>query len=253
MHVGSLQLFKPPEDAGPDYVRDSYQAMLECTEVQPTFRKRPAFFGGLTNVAWSFDKDVELDYHLRRSALPNPGRVRDLLELTSRLHSGLLDRHRPLWEAHLVEGLEDGRYAVYTKFHHSLMDGVSAMRLLQRTFASDPADDEMRVPWSLAPRKRKASGETARSAGAGRAHRGVGVRLSALDVEAGARGAARTATDAALPGAAHHVQRAHRRGSTGGRTVLVAGPHQGGQGSRWGDDQRRGARHVFRCAARLSR
>ena len=155
MHVGSLQLFKPPEHAGPHFVRESYQAMLECTEVQPNFRKHPAFFGGVTNVAWSFDKIVELDYHLRRSALPEPGRVRDLLELISRLHGSLLDRHRPLWEAHLVEGLQDGRYAVYTKYHHSLMDGVSALRLMQRAFASDPDDDEVRVPWSLAPRKRK--------------------------------------------------------------------------------------------------
>lgn len=147
MHVGSLQLFEPPEDAGPHFVRESYQAMLERTDVQPTFRKHPAFFGGITNVAWSLDKDVELDYHLRRSALPEPGRVRDLLELASRLHGSLLDRHRPLWEAHLVEGLEDGRYAVYTKYHHSLMDGVSAMRLMQRAFTPDPQDDEVRVPW----------------------------------------------------------------------------------------------------------
>ncbi len=153
MHVGSLQLFEPPEDAGPHFVRESYQAMLECTDVQPTFRKHPAFFGGITNVAWSLDKDVELDYHLRRSALPEPGRVRDLLELASRLHGSLLDRHRPLWEAHLVEGLQDGRYAVYTKYHHSLMDGVSALRLEQRAFTSDPGDDEVRVPWDLPPRK----------------------------------------------------------------------------------------------------
>lgn len=154
MHVGALQLFEPPEDAGPHFVRDSYQAMLECTEVQPTFRKHPAFFGGVTNVAWSIDKDIELDYHLRRSGLPEPGRVRDLLELASRWHGSLLDRHRPLWEAHLVEGLQDGRYAVYTKYHHSLMDGVSALRLIQRAFTPDPDDDEMRVPWNLAPRKR---------------------------------------------------------------------------------------------------
>lgn len=152
MHVGSLQLFEPPEDAGPHFVRESYQAMLERSEVQPTFRKHPAFFGGLTNVAWSLDKEVELDYHLRRSALPEPGRVRDLLELASRLHGSLLDRHRPLWEAHLVEGLQDGRYAVYTKYHHSLMDGVSALRLVQRAFTSDPDDDEVRVPWDLPPR-----------------------------------------------------------------------------------------------------
>ncbi|MEB3980761.1 wax ester/triacylglycerol synthase family O-acyltransferase [Mycobacterium sp. 663a-19] len=154
MHVGSLQLFEPPVDAGPHFVRESYQAMLECTDVQPTFRKHPAFFGGVTNLAWSFDKDVDLDYHLRRSALPEPGQIRDLLELVSRLHSSLLDRHRPLWEAHLVEGLQDGRYAVYTKYHHSLMDGVSALRLMQRALTDDPADDEVRVPWTLAPRKR---------------------------------------------------------------------------------------------------
>jgi WS/DGAT/MGAT family acyltransferase len=155
MHVGSLQLFKPPDDAGPHFAREAHQAMLGCQEIQPTFRKHPAFFGGITNVAWSFDKHVELDYHLRRSALPEPGRVRDLLELASQLHGYLLDRHRPLWEAHLVEGLQDGRYAVYTKYHHSLMDGVSALRLMQRAFASDPDDDSVQVPWSLAARKSK--------------------------------------------------------------------------------------------------
>jgi WS/DGAT/MGAT family acyltransferase len=154
MHVGSLQLFVPPDGAGPEFVRESYHAMLSCTDVQPMYRKRPAFFGGLTNIAWSFDDDVELDYHLRRSGLPQPGQVRDLLELASRLHGSLLDRHRPLWEAHLVEGLQDGRYAVYTKFHHALMDGVSALRLMQRAYTPDPSDDEVRVPWSLGRRPR---------------------------------------------------------------------------------------------------
>ena len=172
MHVGSLQLFRPPDDVGPHFAREAYQAMLECREVQPTFRKHPAFLGGVTNVLWSFDKHVELDYHLRRSALPEPGRVRDLLELASQLHGYLLDRHRPLWEAHLVEGLQDGRYAVYTKYHHSLMDGVSALRLMQRAFASDPDDDRVQVPWSLAPRKSKSG--TKRSSPLGRASGAAG-------------------------------------------------------------------------------
>src|ERR1700741_839614 len=154
MHVGGLQLFVPPDGAGPGFVRDTYEAMLSCTDVQPNFRKHPAVSGGITNVAWVEDKDVELVRHLRRSALPSPGKVRDLLELTSRLHGTLLDRHRPLWEAHLVEGLQDGRYAVYTKYHHSLMDGVSALRLMQRAFTTHPDDREVQVPWSLGPRKR---------------------------------------------------------------------------------------------------
>lgn len=156
MHVGGLQLFEPPQGSGPEFLRGLSDALLTQTDVAPTFRKRPAFFGGLTNVMWSSDKEVELDYHLRRSALPAPGRVRELLELTSRLHGTLLDRHRPLWEAHLIEGLDDGRFAVYTKFHHSLIDGVSAMKLMQRVLSSDPADTEVRAPWSLRPRRRPA-------------------------------------------------------------------------------------------------
>ncbi len=155
MHVGGLQLFVPPDGAGPEFVRDVYDAMLSCTDVQPTFRKHPAFLGGITNVAWTVDKDVELDYHLRRSALPSPGKVRDLLELTSRLHGSLLDRHRPLWETHLVEGLDDGRYALYCKMHHALIDGVSAQRLMQRALTNDPDDDELRVPWQLKPRRHR--------------------------------------------------------------------------------------------------
>ncbi|CAN5777523.1 wax ester/triacylglycerol synthase family O-acyltransferase [soil metagenome] len=154
-HVGGLQLFEPPEGAGPEFVRELYEGMVTQTDFQPTFRKRPAtIFGGIANVGWAFDKDVDLDYHLRRSALPRPGRVRDLLELTSRMHGTLLDRHRPLWEAHLIEGLADGRFAVYVKFHHSLIDGVSALKLTQRTLSTGPDDTELRVPWTLAPKKR---------------------------------------------------------------------------------------------------
>jgi diacylglycerol O-acyltransferase len=156
MHVAGLQLFEPPSDAGPDFVRDLYEAMVKRTDFQPTFRKHPAtILGGISSLAWTFDDEVDMDYHVRHSALPRPGRVRDLLELTSRLHGTLLDRHRPLWETNFVEGLQDGRFAVYVKFHHSLVDGVSAQRLLIRAMTSDPDDREMRVPWTLAPKPKK--------------------------------------------------------------------------------------------------
>jgi len=155
MHVAGLQLFEPPAGAGRDFVRDIYEEIVKRDDFQPTFRKHPArLLGGIGSVAWEFDDDVDIDYHLRRSALPRPGRVRDLLELTSRLHGTLLDRHRPLWEAHLIEGLDDGRFAVYVKFHHSLIDGVSAQRLFMRALTSDPDDLELRVPWTMGPKKR---------------------------------------------------------------------------------------------------
>ena len=164
MHVGGLQLFEPPEGAGPEFVREAAAALAANREFQPTFRKRPAWVvGGLANVAWAYDDadDVDIDYHLRRSALASPGRVRELLELTSRLHSSLLDRHRPLWEAYFVEGLDDGRFALYSKFHHSLIDGVSVLKLMQRTLSTDADDPELRAIWSL-PRRHRISADRSR-------------------------------------------------------------------------------------------
>ena len=164
MHVGGLQLFEPPEGAGPEFVREAAAALAANREFQPTFRKRPAWVvGGLANVAWAYDDadDVDIDYHLRRSALASPGRVRELLELTSRLHSSLLDRHRPLWEAYFVEGLNDGRFALYSKFHHSLIDGVSVLKLMQRTLSTDADDSELRAIWSL-PRRHRISADRSR-------------------------------------------------------------------------------------------
>ncbi len=157
MHVGGLQLFEPPEGAGPEFVSKLHEALLSNEDFQPTFRKRPArMLGGIANVGWSYDPDVEIDYHLRRSALAQPGRVRELLELTSRLHGSLLDRHRPLWETHFVEGLNDGRFALYTKFHHALVDGVSALKLMQRSLSTDPHDPEVQAIWNI-PRRRRSS------------------------------------------------------------------------------------------------
>jgi diacylglycerol O-acyltransferase / wax synthase len=158
MHVGGLQLYEPPAGAGPEFVRDLYDNLVAQQDFQPTFLKRPAtFFGGIANLAWTYDKDVDIDYHVRRSALPSPGRVRELLELTSRWHSTLLDRHRPLWETHVIEGLKDGRFAVYSKFHHALIDGVSGLRLTQRALSNDPDDPEIRAIWSLPKRKRESN------------------------------------------------------------------------------------------------
>lgn len=154
MHVGGLQLFRPPEGAGPEFPRESYEALIANDEFQPTFRKRPAtLFGGISPVGWIYDDDVDIDYHVRRVALPSPGRIRDLLELTSLQHGALLDRHRPLWETHFIEGLRDGRFAVYVKAHHALIDGVSALKLMQRALSVDPDDPRMRALWDL-PRRR---------------------------------------------------------------------------------------------------
>ena len=151
MHVGSLQVFELPEGAGSDFVTDLYERALAVTDVASAFRKRPrrSVKTGL-QWAWVEDDDLDLEHHVRHSALPRPGRVRELLALASRLHGTLLDRKRPLWEAHLIEGLEGDRFAVYTKIHHAMMDGVSGLRLMQRSMSTDP-DADVDMPYARRP------------------------------------------------------------------------------------------------------
>ena len=155
MHVGGLQLFVPPEDAGPQYAREMVESFRQSSDVSALFRRRPAEPVNLLGTTWwSTDDTVDYDYHVRHSAIPHPGRIRELLQLTSRWHGSLLDRHRPLWECHVVEGLADGRIAVYTKVHHSMVDGVAAIRLMQRSLSEDPQARDCLPPWLLQPRSR---------------------------------------------------------------------------------------------------
>ncbi|TSD99822.1 wax ester/triacylglycerol synthase family O-acyltransferase [Skermania sp. ID1734] len=149
MHVGALMLFEPPADAGPEYVRGVYERMVADVNYHPTYLKRPVSpIGNVSTWAWAQDDEIDVEYHIRRVAMPSPGRIRELLSVVSRWHGTLLDRHRPLWEAHIIEGLADGRFAVYMKVHHALMDGVSALRHLERRMSTDPNADDCPAFWA---------------------------------------------------------------------------------------------------------
>ena len=158
MHVGGLQVFELPPDHGPDHVHKIYERLLASTEVAPLFRRRPHRSPAtLAQWTWVEDDEIDLEHHVRHSALPHPGTVRELLALVSRLHGSLLDRSRPLWEAHLIEGLEGDRFAVYTKIHHALADGVNALRIGLTAFSIDPNDPEMRAPWAPPPERKRST------------------------------------------------------------------------------------------------
>jgi diacylglycerol O-acyltransferase len=152
MHVGGLQLFEPPQDAGPDYVKDMFTSAMEPQDIAPLFLKRP-YRSVSTGGQWVWRQDDQFDgeYHVRHSALPKPGRILELLALCSRLHGTRLARERPLWETHVIEGLADGRIAVYSKMHHALVDGVASMRLLQSVLSQDPDERDMPPPWARTP------------------------------------------------------------------------------------------------------
>lgn len=148
MHVGGLQLFEKPEGAGRNYGSELYESMRDVEDIAPLFLKRP--HRSLTTagqLVWVDDEQFDIDHHVRHSALPKPGRIRELLDLSGRLHTTRLAWERPLWEANVIEGLRDGRVALYTKVHHALVDGVSAMRLVQSTLTPDPDLRDMAPPW----------------------------------------------------------------------------------------------------------
>ncbi|QZS52835.1 wax ester/triacylglycerol synthase family O-acyltransferase (plasmid) [Rhodococcus opacus] len=155
MHVGGLTLFTPPEGAAAADVRALFEAALTDDRVAPLLRTR-ARRSLISLGQWGWDalpeQEVDLGHHVRRDALPAPGGMDQLMTLVSRLHATLLDRSRPLWEMHLIEGLADGRYAVYTKIHHALADGTSAMRMLRGVMSEDPHRRHMPAPWQPQPR-----------------------------------------------------------------------------------------------------
>ncbi|MET9485268.1 wax ester/triacylglycerol synthase family O-acyltransferase [Nocardia sp. NPDC006630] len=157
-HVAVLALFSPPPDAPPDFLRQLMIELRASDSFAPPFnfllgRSGPVSLAPVWQVLP--DDRIDLDYHLRHSALPAPGGERELGALISRLHARPLDPTKPLWECHLVEGLENGRFALYFKVHHSMMDGVKGARRLTAILSSDRADRTVRPPWSeMRPERR---------------------------------------------------------------------------------------------------
>ena len=126
MHVGSVMVFQPP-DQGFDY--DRLVALItNRIAFVPRYRQRIREVPGrLANPVWVDDVDFDITYHVRRSALPRPGSDDQLQEFVARVQPKRLDRGRPLWEVYLVEGLAEGRFALVTKTHQALVDGINAV------------------------------------------------------------------------------------------------------------------------------
>jgi diacylglycerol O-acyltransferase / wax synthase len=177
MHVAGMMPFTPAPDSSPDQMRELMNALRAGAAVYPPWNLKLRTPDMLWNPlqAWVEESPVDLEYHVRRSALPSPGDERELGILVSRLHGHHVDFHRPPWEMHLIEGLERGRFAWYVKIHHALVDGYSAMQILINGLSPDPDDRERPLFFSIPPRPRKprpepaaeiaAPGEAGKSAG----------------------------------------------------------------------------------------
>jgi diacylglycerol O-acyltransferase len=135
MHVAGVSLYRYPKGVNKrSFLSGLREIMLAESNPRPPFNQRLANnVLSRANLAfsWETDREIDLDYHVRHSALPKPGRYRELFTLISRLHSTLLDRNRPLWEMHLIEGLAGNQFATYLKTHHCMMDGIASMHMAQ--------------------------------------------------------------------------------------------------------------------------
>lgn len=138
MHVAGLMIFGLPEGAKPEFVSNLVQRFRACRVFNNPWNyrlqraSRLQFLPRLQEV-----HDIDMEYHVRHLALPQPGGERALGQMISRLHSQPLELRKPLWEVHVIEGLENRRFAIYLKLHHALADGVSATKLLMRALSTD--------------------------------------------------------------------------------------------------------------------
>ncbi len=162
MHVGAVALFESEplrdEDGRLDFerIRTFTDRALHAS---PRCRQKLATEPRFEHPVWVDDARFNLDYHVRHTALPPPGDLRQLKRLAGRLFSQKLDRSKPLWEMWVVEGLQDGRFAVIMKAHHCMVDGIAGVELLAallrldrdaslpeaRTFRPRPAPGEARM------------------------------------------------------------------------------------------------------------
>ncbi len=146
MHIGGVVVLEGPPPRYEEFA-DHVRSRLHLV---PRYRQKIAkapLESGLP--LWVDDPSFNLGYHIRHTALPAPGTRPHLLNLAARLFSQRLDRSKPLWELYLVEGLDDGNFALISKTHHALVDGVSGVDLATVLFDLSPEGTELppAEPW----------------------------------------------------------------------------------------------------------
>ncbi len=155
MHVGSLMLFDLPDGYKGDYYEDVKTMIGNRLHLAAVLtRKLAPMPFELAEPVWIDDDDIDLDYHIRSVTVRRPGTMHQLEQLIARLHSTLLDRSRALWEMYVIDGLENGQVAFYTKAHHSGVDGKAGVELAKVLYDMTPEIRE--VP---PPRRKRSSGQ----------------------------------------------------------------------------------------------
>lgn len=140
-HVASLMIFSPPDNAPKNYVGALANKFGHLPTVWPVFKKKLENPNSTSNPHWVESDDYDPLDHIYHYALPGGAKETELLNLVSRAHEKLLDRTRPLWQVHVIEGLAKGQFAVYFKVHHALIDGAGGIKLMRDMLSSHTDED----------------------------------------------------------------------------------------------------------------
>jgi diacylglycerol O-acyltransferase len=144
-HVAVVLILSPPDDAGPDYVDDLYRsAMASPGPIDPRLHRYP-YRGRDTRGMWVWRdaEDFDISEHVKRMTLPEHADRDAFWLLISQLHAQGVDRSRPMWTMHIIDGLDGGRVAFYLKMHHAVMDGVAGLRMITGALSPDPTRRSM--------------------------------------------------------------------------------------------------------------
>ena len=157
-HVASLQVLRLPRGKGSAWLR---RMLDDLKQVPPGFPFNHRLASPrLLQPALIEDDRFDVNYHVRHNVLPAPGDDRQLESMIARLHANLLDRDRPLWEFHLIEGLRDRRFAFYTKIHHCIADGATFTRWFEESGSASPAASDTHPVWQREPQPDEANRDT---------------------------------------------------------------------------------------------
>lgn len=156
MHMSSCVVYSPPPREKKNFVRKVVQAFRTSEVGRPFNQKLKWLDDGVAR--WE-PAEPDMNYHVRHVAIPAPGTLEQLDELLALLNPPLLDRAYPLWQCFVVEGLEDGRFALFFKMHHAIIDGEGSVKVFKNTLSTDQKDREIRPFWQpleSPPKKKRA-------------------------------------------------------------------------------------------------
>ena len=252
MHIGGAD--DPRRPAADRWRSSSSRSGGACTWSRATGTSSPTPRSTAAGPVWIDDPSFNLEYHIRHTALPAPGRWEQLQDLTARIFSQQLDRSKPLWEMWLIEGLEEDRFALITKTHHSLIDGIAGVDLATVLFDLSPDPPPIThpsAPVAAASRARRRAparrgparrGARRRRAGRGRDRRARAPRARPVAGPRGGRGRRRDRVGGPEPGARDAAERPDRAAPAIRRRRQPAGGLQARQGRLRRHGQRRRAR-----------